>query len=655
VNDSTYWTQISARRLSRRAFARGAVLATGMAGLALAGCSSSNNKNNNAGAPSATASATAAGVSSPVATSAATSAATSTPARPAGTPAPAAAGGTSGLFGQRDPKSQPLEKPKTTGGTLRIFQYTALPLDTLDPHQTTFGPTNDLHARIFSRLIAYSDVINQAVEPDLAVSLPEQPDKQTYIFKLNPNAKWHAKTPLNPNNPIAGQPVTAADVKYSFERQINPNSPKAGAFYRALNWSVIDKIETPDDRTVKFTTKAPIAPFLAQLAGYYSFIISQKLVDPAKDEMNSPALMIGSGPFILDRFEALKIARFVKNPDWHLKDAGFAPGRPFLDAVEDTFQPQDDNTIEGALRGKQVDGTQFNDQTAPDRLSKTLPGTYVYQVPLSGVICFRFACDHGPMKDPRVRQAVSIAYDRNAIGQGIYQGFFKFTARVAWPMTRWALPQDQLLKKPGYRYANQADRDADIKMAKQLLDAAGGPGIFNDPNFTVWYSNTPAYLAAFFPQFQKNLQDTLGIKFNATLDETGYTKIVPLLVTHKLDWYWAYENGTIDLDDWVFNDFYSKALPATNTYGLADPDLDALLLKQRSEFDFATRQKAGYDIQNLLLDKLVPRAEAVAAVDNFINWNYVKNQYIQPWFGSAHLIANMWLDQTDPSWQGRPA
>jgi peptide/nickel transport system substrate-binding protein len=657
--DSSYWTTLTTRRLSRRAFARGAVLTTGAMGLVLAGCSSSNNKNNNnAAAPSAsatapsTATSAAPGGASPAATSAATSAAT----RPAGSPTPAAGGQFSAVFGQYDNKTQDRIPPKTTGGTLRRFAYTALPLDTLDPHQTTFGPTYDLHAAIFSKLLAYDDLINQHVTPDLAASLPEQPDKLTYIIKLNPNAKWHTKTPLNPNNPIAGQPVTANDVKYSIERQINKSSPRYALYYRSYQWETVDKIEVVDNQTLRITTKAPTSPFVHFMADSNAFIISQKLVDPAKDEMNSPTLMIGSGPFILDRFEALKIARFVKNPDWHLKDAGFAPGRPFLDAVEDTFAPQDDNTIEGALKAKQVDGAGWNDQTNADRVSKALPGTVVRQSPTSGAITFRFACDHGPMKDPRVRQAVSIAYDRNAIGQGIFQGFFKFSPTVAWCMTRWALPQDEVLKIPGYRYANQADRDADIKMAKQLLDAAGGPSIIGGPDFVMWYPSIPAYLPAYYPQLQKNLKDTLGLTWNGNLDETGYTKLLPPLISHKVDWYWGYDNGWIDLDDWVWKFFSSKSSPSNNTFGLADPDLDSLLDKQRQSFDFNERQQLGYQIQRMLLTKLFPRADAVNAVGNATVWNYVKNNInVAPWYGIFYLLANTWIDQTDPSYQGRPA
>ena len=382
--DANYWSRFGVSRLSRRNFARGALLTTGAAGLTLAGCSSSKNSNKHRASTTATqtASASASAVASSVATKAAVSptADSAAIASRAGSSTPTAGAGLfPAVFGQYDPRTQGRAAPTSTGGTLRRFAYTMVPLDTLDPHQTTFGPTCDLHSAVFSKLLAYDDLINQHVSPDLAMSLPEQPDQTTYILKLNPNAVWQSNTPLNANNPIAGQQVTADDVKYSIMRQVNRQSPKFASFQRSYQWDTVDSMQVMEPQTLQIKTKAPVAPFVHFMADSHAFIISQKLVDPAKDEMNTPSLMIGSGPFILENFQALKLARFVKNPTWHLKDAGFAKGRPFLDAIEDSLAPQDDATIEGALRAKQVDGAGWNDQTSADRVGKELIGTRVVQ------------------------------------------------------------------------------------------------------------------------------------------------------------------------------------------------------------------------------------------------------------------------------------
>jgi peptide/nickel transport system substrate-binding protein len=655
MSDSNYWSRFAGRRLSRRTLVtRGAVVGTGVAGIVLVGCSSSNN-NNKSNAATQAATQAAATTVRPAGTAVAATAPTGT-ARPSGSPSSSSGGAggpiVNGTYGKSSGKVQQLTPPKTMGGVWRQFSYNSLPTDSYDPHLTTFGPMSDIHSMVFSRVVAYDDPINQSLTPDLAATIPEQPDKLTYIIKVNPAAKWQSKVPIaGSNNPIAGQPVTAGDIKYSLQRQVNPQSPKAGAFYRALNWLTIDKMDQPDDQTLRITTKSPMAPFLHFLADEFSYIISQKIVDQAKDEIGSPNLLIGSGPFVLNSFEALKQVRVDKNPDWFLKDAGFAKGRPFIDSILQTFQPQDDNSIEGAFKGKQIDLTGWNDQNNADRVSKAAPGSNVYQYAITGSIVTGLGVGYGPFKDQRLRNAVLIAWDRNALGQAVYQGFFKFSGPVGWLMDRWALPQDQLLKKPGYRYANQADRDADIKMAKQLFDAAGGQSPFPGDS-VIWYPNTPAYIPAYFPQQQKNLKDALGLTLQGKEDTTGYTLVVPQLIQHKVDYYFGYDNGAIDLDGWVYT---NRTGHPSNFFQVSDPDLDAALDKQRGEFDFAARQKLGYDIQNTILDKGYPTGRANNAVINNTQWNYVKNNYSTPWYGHSHLAANVWLDQSDPSWQGRPS
>ena len=656
--DSNYWARFAERRMPRRGFVtRSALFSAGVAGLAVVGCSSSNNnKNKNAATASATTAATKA------ATSAATSAAASPAATKAATAAaggsPVAAGGSptagkvvNNSYGTPDPKFQAHDMPKTMGGIWRQFNYEALPPDNLDPHQSSFGPMWGLWSLLFSKLLSYADPNNEALEPDLATGMPEQPDQLTYTFKLNPAAAWAKSVPTAPTNPIAGKQVTSADVKYSLMRQANAKSPRAGNYPGFISFATIDSIETPNDTTVTIKTKAPTAPFLDFLGGAFGSIISQTLVDQSTDEMNSPDKLIGSGPFVLQNFTPLKTVQVRKNPDWFLKDAGFAKGRPFLDGIDMSFEPQDDNSIEGAFKAKQVDFTDVNIQTNGARITKETAGTQLILIGIGGQVNSIANVASGPFKDDRVRMAYHIAVDRQAMGNFIYQGSFKVTAPVTWVDTRWTLPADQLAKLPGYRYANQSDRDADIKSAKQMLQAAGGASAI--PSTTeIMYSNTPAYLAAYFPQLQKNLSDALGVSFTGNEDTTGYTKVIANLLAKKFDIYWSYGNGAVDIDGWLYTVFHSGS--PYNFQGINDSDLDGLLDKQRATFDYETRKNLGYQAQTLMLNKAYNES-MVGEVDNFMAWNYVHNVPQIPWFNFQHLWANVWLDSTDPTWQGRPA
>ena len=131
----------------------------------------------------------------------------------------------------------------------------------------------------------------------------ETPDNLTYIVKVRPNVRFHDTEKIRKDFPqVAGRELTAEDVRYSIERQLNTESPKAGLYYRMGQWETLDKIELIDPMTIKFVTKRPTAPFIHYLADTHNFIIARELVDPDEDDMDSPDKMIGTGPFILDKF-----------------------------------------------------------------------------------------------------------------------------------------------------------------------------------------------------------------------------------------------------------------------------------------------------------------------------------------------------------------
>ena len=92
--------------------------------------------------------------------------------------------------------------------------------------------------------------------PDAAEAAPEIPDDLTYVFKIKPGIKFQNIAPLN------GRELTAADVKYSIERQSNQAGDEKGTYQHAYYFKdKLTSIETPDDHTVVFKTNAPYAAF----------------------------------------------------------------------------------------------------------------------------------------------------------------------------------------------------------------------------------------------------------------------------------------------------------------------------------------------------------------------------------------------------------
>jgi len=617
----SYWRKMQEARVSRRRLLAGsAAVGAGVAGLALVGCSDSGG-----------------GTKTSTSGNAPGAAASPTPSQ--STPA------------------------KSKGGTYRSFGFDALALDTFDPHETQFGPMYNMHSSVFSKILQYDDDAGMVMSTDLAESMPEQPDKQTYVIKLRKGVKFHNHDRAQQNFPnVAGRELTAEDVKYSMERQANTSSPQRALFYRAGQWKTIDSIQVTDKYTLTIKLKAPTAPFLHYLADRNSFIIAKELVD-ANDTMNSDKAMIGTGPFHLKNFKALEVVSVGRNPDWFAADdnpRGIGTGRPFLDGVDSLWTPQSDSTQEAALKNKQVDATGFSDDSTTQRIAKD-PGMTFSEIGTSGFLNSRlWGSSKSPFKDQRLRKAFHLAVDRQKLGAQMFPGApglkgFLADGPVAFPITAWAIPQAELEKKPGYR-SDQAGRDQDIKDARDLWAAGSGPS-----SVKIIIAGVPSYIPdKARPELERQLQEVLGVKLDVTIDPTGYNGLATALLHNAADESegtfpatYGFDNGWIDLDDWLYPYFHTNG--TKNSALISDSKLDGMLDAQRAEFDFKKRQQLGYDIQNYLLESVNARIDYCSPITRGVGWDYVQNRWNATWFGSNFLMANVWIDQTAPTYSGRPA
>jgi len=608
-----YWQDLTRRRLSRRRLLAGAAaLGVGAAGAALAACGGEEE----AEAP-----------------------------RPEASPTLIA---------------RPLEPATTRGSFLRTFGYESLPIDTLDPHQSQFGPTHNMHSCIFSKVLKYDSVYDGIIGTDLAVSMPEVVDKITYVIKIHPGATFHDTATIRDNlkdiaPELPGRELTSEDIKYSIERQVNPNSPKSALYYWASHWATVDKIEVVDPYTLRITTKRPTAPFLHFLADIAAFIIPKELVD-AGDEMNDVKRMVGTGPFILDKFVALQISRGVRNPTWFardlLADQGL-PDRPIMDYYEQPWYIGDPTAMEAAFKAKQVDSLWVDDPDVIDRVAAD-EGLEVERTLSNGLVSSRFLCNDSPaaktpFKDLRLRKAIHLAVDRNRMVQQMLIGGGYPCGPIAQSIQKWAFTPAELATKPGYRFGAQ-DREEDIAEAKRLWEAGGGQAV---GKISVVTGGIPGYIPQFFPQFQAMLKDVLGLEVEMDLDSTGYTKLAQGMVEKRILLSLGFENGCSDPDDYTYPYFHTTG--ARNSFNLSDPELDRLLDAQREEFDFEARHRIVFEIQDYLLDKTVALPVWVSPINSEVYWSYIKNMWRAPWFGETFNRASMWIDQEDPNFQGRPA
>ena len=578
--------QLAKRRGSRRWFLQLGAGAGAAAGLSAAGCGGSNK-------PAST-------FTSPFVDS------------PSPTPAPAS--------------TTAVPSGPQSGETLRYTGFVAADASA-DPDKTATGPFYGQQSMVFSRLLTYGDQATGKLAVDLATNMPEQPDSQTLVFHINPNARWHDAEPLN------GRQVTAQDVKYSFDRQIGGDA----SYVRKARWATIDKVEAPDATTVSFHLSAPFAGMAGSFADVDSLIVAPELLDHGL--AFSTDSQIGSGPFRWVDWSEGQFASVSRNPAWHGGNK-----RPLLDGVT-VVQPKDARDVEAQLRTYKLDAA-FVGRPAADKLKGIIPALQEQTIGHSLFFGMRFFSGAPPFDDVRVRTALSIALDRRDMIDQFFAGSGDINPWVSWPVTNWTLPQNELVTLPGYRPGTPG-RDQDINEAQLMLHAYTSQ------------KDLPATLSLYvLDEAESALKMGTVMKTQAKkalgLDVTVYpvtrAQLGAGLVAGTYPWSAAPDIGWIDLDDWVFPLFHSQG--TRNTFPLRDPDMDKLIESQRTELDATARREIGFNIQRKLLT-INPAVNFVSERLVALVRPYVRNFPIDVSDGYQDRFADCWIDRSDVDFKGR--
>ena len=319
----------------------------------------------------------------------------------------------------------------TKGGTL-IWGHSET-TQNLDIHQTGTASTLRLLQNVHNSIVTVDKGLN--VVPSLAKSFEQSADGLTYTFHLRPGVKFHD-----------GKPMTSADVKYSFERC---KAKETGA----VNFEVfndVDTIDTPDDLTVVIKLKRVNAPFISRLAENGAGAIMP--VNSGDMQGKTP---IGAGPFKFIRREfghEVELARFDDYWD----------GPAYLDKIISREVTEPTVRLTGLRTGEMH---LINDIPA-DRM-KEVKADGKLQVLTWFPLNWDFVNmnhDYPPFKDARVRMAIDLLIDKEALLQGALWGEGRTTASPSYPTSS------------SYNNALK-NRPQDIAKAKALLAEAGyGPG-----------------------------------------------------------------------------------------------------------------------------------------------------------------------------------
>ena len=349
------------------------------------------------------------------------------------------------------PASAQTDQPRT-GGTLRMAQAPTGPT-TLNHYFTSDSSAYYLANLNLEGLARVAP--DGSFEPILAAEVPTQangdvsPDGTVVTWKLKPGVTWSD-----------GQPFTSADVVYTYQMIMDPANPVLSR----VDYAVIDSVVAADENTVVVTYKQLYAPY--RLA--FPSILPQHIFDGrtniAQDPFNT-APTVSTGPFVFKSWAAGDSITFERNPKYR------EPGKPYLDQLIVKFMPDKATEVQ-ALEAGDVDAAWFLDPTFLPQLA-TLPDVSVNPAPgplpgfwqlfvnascSTGTQQGDPGCPHPVLGDLRVRQAIDMAIDKQALVDTLMQDKVQVAGSTL-PVGPYAVPLTPTSFNPA--------------AAQQLLDQAG--------------------------------------------------------------------------------------------------------------------------------------------------------------------------------------
>lgn len=450
------------------------------------------------------------------------------------------------------------------GGVLRIG---VAPLGSLDPAHARSVEQVLVADQLFDSLTAYDPVTLEPV-PALAASWEASPDQRQWAFRLRPGAVFSN-----------GRPVSAVDVKYSFERVARRGSGSPGAeLLQAVSGFGLFRngapelagITTPAVDVVHLALEEPVSVLDSVLASPVLSVVPKEAVEAQPPAAPFPESPVGSGPFrVVQR----------RGPVMTLSPS---PGTDVALAAVEVVQFADARTAYDAFRQGNLDWARVPPDEVADAARRYGRGAFR---PYVAELFYGFNLKSPKLADARFREALVRGIDRKAVVAAVYHGTVEPAAGVA------------LEGLPGFRPNGCPRCDHDPALARQLVaaafpSAAGGP-----PEVTLDFDADPTQ-EAIAKAVQASLAE-VGIRtaLRATAPE-AYDRLV-LSGDHevfRLGWIAAYPSP-----DAVLAPLFRSASP-NNLMGYADAAVDGLLSAARAEADPARRTALYQEAERAIMD-----------------------------------------------------
>ena len=481
------------------------------------------------------------------------------------------------------------------GGTLRVSVDQAASV--IHPLRTRVNPEYLVTELLYSGLTSLAP--DMSAEPDLAESWTTDATSTNWVFKLRKGLTFHD-----------GSPCTAADVVATFTAILDPKTASPGR----TNVGPIQEVVAVDDTTVKFVLKSPFADLPVALAYQCARIAPKKILETDLDSLARVA--VGTGPFKLVSYEPDRKIVVERNPSY------WDPARPVVDKVEVLVYP--DRTAEAsAIISGDTDLMMSTSAGEFMRLSKAA-GIKALRIPSGQFLNVNMACDQKPFDDIRVRKALALTIDREAMVGFVAGGY--------------GTPGNDAPMSPAYRYYADAPLlKPNMAEAKKLLAEAGYP---NGIDVTLVASDTPstrAQLAVAIREMAKPAGFRITVQ---TMPHATYLD----QVWKKGSFYVGFYNMQATADAIFALLFTSDA--AWNETRWNNKAFDEVVYKARAETDDAKRRPLYAEAQKMMRDG-VP-----AVIPVFFDLLAAQRAYLQGYVlhprASVFRLDRVWLGDGAP-------
>jgi peptide/nickel transport system substrate-binding protein len=362
------------------------------------------------------------------------------------------------------------------GGTVRValIQPTTAPNPLLVQDEGGAGMLGST-----GEYLSFSDE-NLELQPRIAESWEPNEDGSAWTFKIRQGVAFHS-----------GATLTANDVKTTFDKLIDPDKGSANAQSALGGVLSPGNIEAPDDATVVFNLDAPNGnfPTLVSSANYNAIIIPADL-DPA----DWGKTFEGTGPFKLERFTPKVGASFVRNDAYWGDKAN-------PDKIDVKFYDEEAPMVL-ALQGDEVDFIEHFSVSGGKALLDD-PNVQVIAIRTATHRQLHMRTDKEPFTDKRVRQAIALSLDRNALVDGLWEG--KADIGNDSPFAPLYPSTD----------TSVAQREQDLEQAKQLLADAGMEG------FTVELNTWNGFEIPDLAQLVKSYAEQIGVTVDLKITDAA--------------------------------------------------------------------------------------------------------------------------------------